>query len=333
MRATVYAVLGLFGWAFASAAASPRNSFFTVTEENDDFARNGDRHYTQGARIAYTLSEERTPDWVYSLAHHIPALGMDIDAPRFGLAAGQNIYTPANLFTTSMIGGDRPYAGYLYFGLYIQRRGSMGRVPVLDTAELDVGLIGPDSFAETTQRWWHGIGDWVQPQGWNNQLRTEPGLTLKLDRQWKLSPTRPEAGWGFEVIPHAGVSMGNVMTFASAGAVVRAGYNIPDDFGVQNIDSLSTQYGGRNSRTPRLGGYLFVGVDGRAIAHNAFLDGNLWQRSHSVHKEPLVGEFKAGAVLSFRYIDIAATFLMRTCEYKGQQRCDRFGGITLNAKF
>ena len=147
-----------------------RNSFFTVTEENDDFARNGDRHYTQGARIAYTLSEERTPDWVYSLAHHIPALGMDIDAPRFGLAAGQNIYTPANLFTTSMIGGDRPYAGYLYFGLYIQRRGSMGRVPVLDTAELDVGLIGPDSFAETTQRWWHGIGDWVQPQGWNNQL-------------------------------------------------------------------------------------------------------------------------------------------------------------------
>src|SRR5690349_8978431 len=118
MRATFCAVLSLFGCAFAAAGASPRNSFLTVTEENDDFARNGDRHYTQGARLSYTLSEERTPDWVHTFAHNIPALGIDIEVPRFGYALGQNIYTPANLFTSSMQPGDRPYAGYLYFGLY-----------------------------------------------------------------------------------------------------------------------------------------------------------------------------------------------------------------------
>jgi lipid A 3-O-deacylase len=323
----------MLGCVSAALAASPRNSFLTVTEENDDFARNGDRHYTQGARIAYTLSEEGTPDWVYSFSHWLPAMGMDIEAPRFGYALGQSIYTPANLRTSSLMSGDRPYAGYLYFGIYIQRRGTMGTVPVLDTAELDVGLIGPESFARNTQSWWHGIGEWVQPQGWDNQLRTEPGLTLKLNRQWKLSPTKPEDGWGFEVIPHVGVSVGNVTTFASAGAMVRAGYNIPDDFGVQNIDSLATQYGGRNSKTPLWGGYVFAGVDGRAIAHNSFLDGNLWQRSHSVHKEPFVGDFKAGAVLNFRYFDVGATFIMRSREFKGQSKNDRFGGITLNAKF
>ncbi len=333
MRATVCAALALWGCVSAAPGASPRHSFLTLTEENDDFVGNGDRHYSQGARLSYTMSEEGTPDWVYSFTHSLPRMGVDIEMPRLGYALGQNIYTPAYLNTGVPVASDRPYAGYLYFGLYVQRRGAMGHIPVLDTAELDVGLIGPESFAEDTQHWWHGIGNWVQPRGWTNQLKTEPGLTIRLDRQWKLSPCKPEDKWGWDFIPRAGVSLGNVTTFASAGAVVRAGYNIPDDFGVQNIDSLSSQYGGRNASTPLVGGYVFAGLDGRAVAHNAFLDGNLWQRSHSVHKEPLVGDFKAGAVLSFRHFDVGATFVLRTCEYRGQSRCDRFAGITLNAKF
>ncbi len=317
----------------AGQADPAHRSFFSIIEENDDFVRNGDQHYTQGLRFNYLYAEDQTPDWSAHLAERIPTLGLKIEAPRLGYALGQNIYTPNNLRASGMITYDRPYAGYIYFGAILQRRGrSFGHIPTLDTFEFDLGLIGPASLAEQTQRAWHGIGGWIDPKGWRNQLKTEPGLTLKHERQWKLSPTTAR-GLGVELIPHLGVVGGNVTTYANAGAMLRLGYNIPDDFGVQNIDATATQYGGRTDSTPLLGGYLFVAVDGRAIAHNAFLDGNLWQPSHRVRKEPLVGDLKIGAVLAFRYADVAVTYVQRSREFLNQPRRDRFASISLNAKF
>jgi hypothetical protein len=259
---------------------------------------------------------------------------MNLEAPRLGLTLGQNIYTPKNMFTSAMVMTDRPYAGWLYVGAFLQRRGLTARgTPVLDNFELNLGIIGPDSLAEETQTWWHALGGWILPLGWHNQLKSEPGLVLKYDRQWKFSFNQPEAAWGLEFIPHAGLSLGNVQMFGAAGGIVRAGYHIPDDFGVPTIDSLATQAGGRTTSTHRFGAYLFGGVDGRAVAHNAFLDGNLWRHSLSVAKEPLVGEFKAGSVLAFKYCDVALTLVERTREFKMQTRNDRFGSLSINVKF
>ena len=58
-----------------------------------------------------------------------------------------------------------------------------------------------------------------------------------------------------------------------------------------------------------------------------------YQRSVHVDKEPFVADFKVGIVLAFRYFDVAGSFVRRTCEYKGQPKCDHFGSISLNAKF
>ena len=318
-----------------SALPAPSHGpILTLIEENDDLANNGDQHYTQDIRLSYLLSEERTPAWSAHLTDHLPSFGIREEVPRFGLVIGQNIYTPKNIYTPAMVATDRPYAGWLYLGAILQRRGVTGRqTPVLDNFELDLGVLGPDSLAQDTQTWWHALGGWVIPQGWHNQLKSEPGIDLKYDRQWKFSRTPPEAGWGLEFIPHAGVSLGTVQTFAVGGGIVRAGYNIPDDFGVQNIDSLASQAGGRTSRTRPFGAYLFAGLDGRAVARNAFLDGNLWRPSLSVRKEPLVGDFKFGAVLAFKHLDLALSYIERTREFKGQSRNDHFGSISLNAKF
>ena len=56
-------------------------------------------------------------------------------------------------------------------------------------------------------------------------------------------------------------------------------------------------------------------------------------RSPHVDKNPLVADFKTGLVLAFRRFDLAATFVRRTCEYKGQPRCDQFGSVGINVKF
>jgi lipid A 3-O-deacylase len=318
--------------ASSAMSAAPRGPAITFIEENDDFTMNGDKHYTQGIRLSYMHSELHTPKWAGWLADRIPHFGMKIDAPRVGYTLGQSIYTPDNLGAEQMITDDRPYAGWLYIGLVLQREGVTAKrhIPVLDTFQFHTGVIGPESFAETVQNWWHDSTGFIIPRGWENQLKTEPGFVFKHLRQWKYS-TGSE-GFAAEFMPHIGGSLGNVATFANLGAMVRVGYNIPDDWGVHTIDSLGVQMGRRDD-AKEFGIYGFATLDGRAVLHNAFLDGNTFRGSHHIDKCPLVGELRTGVVVTFRRLDIAATYAMRTREYRGQPSNDSFGSISLNAKF
>jgi hypothetical protein len=149
-------------------------------------------------------------------------------------------------------------------------------------------------------------------------------------RQWKYSTGNN--GFGAELIPHIGGSLGNVATFANAGAMARVGYNIPDDWGIHTIDSLGVATG-RRADAKDFGVYAFAAVDGRAVLHNAFLDGNTFVGSHSIDKEIFVGELRTGLVLAFKHFDLATTYTMRTREYRAQPSNDSFGSIGLNFKF
>ncbi len=266
------------------------------------------------------------------LADLLPEFGMRIEAPRLGYTIGQSIYTPDNLRAEEMIMDDRPYAGWLYLGLVLQREGVTWKhgIPALDTFQFHTGIIGPESLAEMFQHWWHDSTGFIIPRGWDNHLKTEPGFVFKHLRQWKYSTGNE--GWGAEFLPHAGGSLGNVATFANIGGMARVGYNIPDDWGVHTIDSLGVQTGGRAGKRS-FGAYIFGAFDGRAVAHNAFLDGNTFAGSHSIDKELFVGEFRAGLILAFRRFDLGATYSLRTREYEGQPHNDSFGSISLNMKF
>ena len=64
---------------------------------------------------------------------------------------GQNIFTPEDITNPNLIVNDRPYAGWLYVGIGLIKRHNSGRIAVFDTLELDLGIVGPESFAEDIQ--------------------------------------------------------------------------------------------------------------------------------------------------------------------------------------
>ncbi|MCA1605284.1 MAG: lipid A deacylase LpxR family protein, partial [Acidobacteria bacterium] len=71
----------------------------------------------------------------------------------------------------------------------------------------------------------------------------------------------------------------------------------------------------------------------RFIAYNIFLDGNADGDSLSVDKEPLVADIQVGAVGTIGWLHLAYTHVYRTQEFEEQDRGDRFGAISLSAKF
>jgi hypothetical protein len=187
------------------------------------------------------------------------------------------MYTPKDISLRNPPLDDQPYAGWLY--------GSAGLTAEtgkrLDQLELTVGMVGPASLAEETQKRVHEIVSSDEPQGWDTQLRNEPGFILTYQRSWRSVVSKSILGVPFDMTPHAGGALGNVFTYANAGIMLRFGRRLPLDYGPPRIQPSLP---GSGFLVPHdgFGWYLFAGIDGRAVARNIFLDGNTFRDSRSL---------------------------------------------------
>lgn len=304
----------------------------SLTQEND-FWTGTDRHYTHGVQLAYAMADDRMPRWARSLSDALVSAGLQTESEAVAFTLGQNIYTPANLSVPTSIPGDRPYAGWCYGGLALQREGrtSRGRT-VWESWGLDLGVIGPAALGEGTQDFIHELSDSAKPRGWHNQLKNEPGVALKYQRTYRFGGGSA-SGWGADFLPHVGTSLGNISTDARLGVTLRFGCHLRGDYGPQTIDSLALPAATGVATESPFTACVFGGVEGRAIAYSAFFNGNLWENSHRISKEPLVASFKGGLVLGCRRCELAFTLVMRTREFKGQTSRDSFGSLALRLLF
>ena len=173
---------------------------------------------------------------------------------------------------------------------------------MLDTLELNVGVIGPPALAKQVQTEWHKLIGGPEPRGWAHQLPTEPGFMLGYLKKVKFGNE------SVDIIPHVGATVGTIMTFARAGGIVRLGKNL-SGFGPDSVEAGGAMLQGthaKNPGRPRCEYYLFAGFDVRAVAYNAFLDGNFFRSSPGVDRKPVVYDVLSG--LSVRYKTARASF-------------------------
>ncbi|MGB0682037.1 MAG: lipid A deacylase LpxR family protein [Magnetovibrionaceae bacterium] len=299
--------------------------------ENDLFGSGLDRHYTNGMRLAVVLPGDYTSDFLNQAASYFPLFN-DKATPRLVVSAGQSMFTPEDITISGPQPDQRPWAGWAYGGVGLVAPASNGQQ--LDTLELQIGVVGPASFAGDTQVWWHEVIGSPRPLGWDNQLKNEPGIVLSYERKYRalFGQTDLVEGYGFDLTPHWGMSLGNVFTHGAAGATLRFGNDLPDDYGPPRIRP-SLPGSSYFSADDNFGWYLFAGVEGRLVGRNIFLDGNTFRDSHSVDKEYLVGDLQGGLALRIKNTRIAFTWIWRTREYDGQTDPDAFGSISLSQRF
>jgi len=329
------------GAAAVRGAEEARAPGLVVTTENDLYANmfkynNQDRHYSQGMKIMYIGGDKDFTTISSALNRWVPKLGLQNEACNVGFAIGHNIYTPINKTSYAPVLDDEPYAGWFYGSLIFQRRGVTGRdVPILDSYELDLGMVGPASIAKDIQRQWHRWIGSDLPNGWANQLKNEPGLELKAARYWRLTPNE-NVGRYFDVVPHVGASLGNVRIDANAGAFLRLGYNLPQDFGVSLIEGTAPSIAPIKTEKGRwFSFHIFVGGEGRVVGRDIFLDGNSFADSLSVNKKPFVGDFMwGGGILLFQHFEMNFTGVIRSDRFERQPGAtDALGSVTFKAIF
>jgi hypothetical protein len=317
------AVLAFFPISLATAEPPSlfKGSTFCILEENDIFR--SDQQYTQGLKLSLITADDREierTDW-------LPVLKKEGYTRNFGLHLGHHIYTPDNIETPDLLPKDRPYAGWLYMGVSMERRNETQD----DALELDVGVVGPSSLAEDIQTRWHTVINSPIPQGWDNQLHDEPGFALSYLRRWK-EVNRPYGKFHLQFFPHIGGTVGNVLTQVNGGGTVRFG-RLPDDFGAVISGPMVVQYGDRWPKERNWMCHVFVGADGRAVGHNIFLDGNTYQASHEVSKNYFVSELTYGVTVQYRRFELTFTQFLRSPEYRGRDVQHEFGSVLLSWTF
>jgi len=322
----------IVAWLWAGPAIANGSGYIISAQfENDFFGGGTDRHFSHGTRIecltppiqVITDAADKLP-WFKTEKARTPE-GNELEA-RVSFSLGQNIYTPEDIAATQLNKDDRPYAGWLYMGFGLVANQGANRY---DKLELEIGLVGPYSFAEDVQTFWHSLFGIQVPKGWDNQLKTEPGAVLYYEQTRRFEKENLGLGLDVDALPHFGGALGNIFTYGAAGITFRVGSKLSDDFGPPRIrPSLP----GSAYFHPERGfnWYLFAGIEGRAMLHNIFLDGNTFTDSHSVDKKYFVGDLQAGLVFQWNRFRITYTQIFRTKEFDGQDRGDIYGSLSLS---
>jgi hypothetical protein len=273
-----------------------------------------DRNYTFGLHAAWYGEPDVMPRWTERIAQRLGGAGPDA-VRRLSFFAGQELYTPDSLSDPHPILNDRPYAAWLFAAATLsnadERRAR--------SLTVRVGMIGPDAQGQELQTWWHHREHIRLPRGWRYQLANEPGLGVTLDERWRPYGRQRYA----DIVPHLRFTAGNVLTEAAAGATLRVGLPLANDFG-PGAPSGPEDY----VRGFRL--YGFARAEGRAVARDIFLDGNTFQNSLRVHRVPLVGETQLGLGLRHGAMGARYMFSYTTRQFHERPAAQEYGSIVIS---
>jgi len=298
----------------------------TNFQYENDLVFNSDSEYTSGIKLENIYSIKnitsrwlKMPFFYDAQNHHFTSIRV-----------AQQIFTPADTISQALVTNDRPYAGWLYldFGLHESTEDE------LYSFNLQVGVVGPASLAEESQKEIHRLKSIAIPQGWNNQLKNELGINLILQHKWRLVP-EPLYGIESNFMPFVEASVGNVKTYARVGALMRFGVNPGNDFGSSSIDiggesGIPTAPGSLLKKSKDWSFSVNLGLAVTAVAHDIFLDGNTFERSHSVDKEPFVVYASYGLSARYKHFSIDYILTDTTKEFELQPKSHEYGSILIS---
>ena len=308
------------------------DKIITVVVENDSIGTRGtDKNYTSGVRIGYYDINAEMPELAYVIDDYIPTFEVSKTSSVF-YSFGQNLYSPQDITQSDQDPNDRPWAAHLY--------ASMGLVTQtdnhLDELEISLGIVGPWALGEQAQKFVHKYvtPDSPTPKGWSHQLKNEPALMVGWQRRYPNYFDTNVMGLNIGVSPYFGATLGNVHTFANVGANLRlTPYEDIRQDAPMRVRPALPGTGYFDIPENKWSWYAFMGLEGRAVAHNIFLDGNTFADSHSVDKEHLVADANAGIAFTYDRYRISYTLVYRTREFQGQDDPSVFGALSFGYRF
>lgn len=320
----MWKAIALLGWVVtALPAGAAETSWRVVFDIENDVLVGEDRHYSNGLFLSVLAPRGNLPSWIRAAAYALPPYNDEPSEVRWGFAIAHEMYTPENSAIEELIPEDRPYAGFFYLrlGLYRDRNREVdGKIPFLDSLEIDLGVVGPAALAKQSQNLLHEIFPSPTFEGWDNQLKNEVGLVLRRARHWRLPAEPLEVGRGLRVDAIAGLiaELGNVKTAGTAAILLRAGWRLPADFG-------RGRFSPRDAPEQGFRLFVFAGAELSGVVRDIFLDGNTFRDSHDVNKRTVVVHAPIGLAFERGRFRSSLSVSWNSEAFEGQEGADLYG--------
>ena len=313
-------ILGVMSYGLFAAIdpAQAQFSRINVTVDNDHFNYwqpsefRSDRDYSNG--LQFTLTMDRLPFWArWVPRRYLVCESVEGACGQTTLILGQSMYTPEHDSSTPIF-GHRPFAGWL-FATYA------GEFQYQHTGHrlgITLGVTGPPSLAEYTQRAIHVMTGYRQFDGWRHQLGFEPGLQIGYRASWNwLEQYENDLRW-LSLSPRMHASVGNVRTDLQMDMMGRLGYNLPTPI-FNQIENKT-----------RISFYLEFNLSCNLVWRDLFLDGNTFSDQRWVNKENLVYQSVIGAHLRLDRIILSYVTTSQTKTYHRQREPHQYSSFQIS---
>lgn len=282
--------LGLVTWCQAGG--------LILTVENDVFNHN-DNNYSHGTEIAWATAQNNN--------------GV---INRYDYGINQLMYTPQDIRIATNQPTDHPWVGILT--TFVENWHYVGNDLV--RSRISVGVLGPSSGAEQSQKVVHKWVGSAQPMGWDNQLKDEPVLNYMYERYHPFFQLGKEPNIRFVNEGIYGGDVGTTFIDAKIGTDAKLGW----------IPKSHMQGGIAPKAMPssKFFGYVYGRVDGIYEIHNAAIGDSYF---HNELEErvpvPFVGEVNYGTCIGYKGFAVTYQKSVRTREFERQPSMMDWGMI------
>ncbi|UQB42882.1 lipid A deacylase LpxR family protein [Thiomicrospira microaerophila] len=305
---------------------------FVLTNDNDSLALlSTDRLYTNGIRLTMTHnSANQAPIWLQTLGQWLPWFPSH-QPTRHAYTIGQSMFTPEDMSQSEFLPDDRLYAGWLYVTTDL----SSINDNKFDIFSLTLGIVGPDSQAEASQKGIHQLIGAEDPKGWNNQLDNAVGFNLAYQRSWRVFKVQRNHHSLFDLTPYVSGALGSIYRYAGTGINLRFGPNLMDEYGLPKFQfGLPITNLLALSRSKHFNWYGFSGIEVRYVEHNYFLKGNsALTRQSQIQPNPWIGQFQVGVVFDWSRFSLTLNQMLQTKEYTTQTQAHNIGTLSFSIKY
>ena len=237
-----------------------------VYEDNDIINLPGkgtDRGYSNGTRLDYFFIKEKPARFFLNCI--MPKAG-DSCINTYGWGIMQIIITPRNILKRIPDRNDYPYSGALFATHSLHSTNPIKKYNW--QTKWMIGVMGPPSLAKEAQKLAHHVVGYIQPGGWDYQLKTDPLLNVSVAAEKQLFHINRT----IEFIGGAQGFAGTAMNGASVYTLLRFGKMAP------YFNGYLSQYTTKKGSKSRLQLYGTICPSVEWEISNALIDGGIFNR-------------------------------------------------------
>src|SRR5690554_6276738 len=307
-------------------ATPVKADLFTFSWDNDLFIGE-DQGYTNGGFLGYLTNSAEDTNSPSTISRALrdnlswfPGIGAESDQHATSFTLSQLIVTSEDISLREPRETDLPYVGYLSLSSSLWSWNE----DTITGLGLHLGVVGPESGAESIQKWVHKVTGSDRPRGWDAQLGTDVvgGVHAAHGRRLLQFGDKGEIEHQLSSVSSATVS--SFTTSARTGLIWRMGRNLPANFipdysGPSATMTMPTAFSESGS-----GWSIFVDLHGEYIAYSYIEDNT---RPYSFDESPFIGQFGVGG--TWQWGDFLASLTIRATTGEGDRDKDNFSFGTL----